>query len=71
MPYFYLYIRRFLVFHQISLQRYLNPSTDMYSKKIYTMLPRTTILKKKRCHKKLNEEEQLQQHSASVELVNR
>ena len=40
--------------------------SDMYDKKMYTLLPKTAVLKKKAEKRKLTYQEKLQRHSVSV-----
>ncbi|XP_067943495.1 uncharacterized protein [Watersipora subatra] len=50
----------------IAYKRYLNESADMYSKRMYTLMPRSEILKKKSPPRKLTYREKLQRHQISV-----
>ena len=50
----------------IYMQRHLNNPVDVYTKKLYSVLPKSTRTSKKRQKKKQTYAEELQQHTASV-----
>lgn len=57
----------FMVF--ISLQIHHNTPSDVYAKKIYTMMPKTPLLAKQKVKKKLTHLEELNTHSFTVKWV--
>lgn len=54
---------------KISLQRYLNNPTDMYYRKMFSLLPKTPVLAPRNKKKKLTHVEQLEQHTFRVQWV--